>query len=103
MIAEKENPSLDEIARFERAFRVQADLFLAALVERDLQRTIPVPKKGASRHSGSTVSVRDVLWHLVEEELQHRGELNALLWQIDVDAPILDWIGWVALNESQKN
>jgi uncharacterized damage-inducible protein DinB len=30
------------------------------------------------------VTVRSMLWHLVEEELQHRGELNALLWQIDV-------------------
>jgi len=35
-----------------------------------------------------------VLWHLVEEELQHRGELNALLWQIDVEAPVMSWIDW---------
>jgi len=34
------------------------------------------------------------LWHLVEEELQHRGELNALLWQIDVEAPVSSWIDW---------
>jgi uncharacterized damage-inducible protein DinB len=32
--------------------------------------------------------IGDVLWHMVEEEFQHRGELNALLWQIDVDPPI---------------
>ena len=38
--------------------------------------------------------MRDALWHLVEEELQHRGEINALLWQIDVDAPIVNWIDW---------
>jgi len=35
-----------------------------------------------------------MLWHMVEEELQHRGELNALLWQIDVDAPVFDWLDW---------
>jgi uncharacterized damage-inducible protein DinB len=35
-----------------------------------------------------------MLWHLVEEELQHRGELNALFWQIDVDPPVTDWIDW---------
>ena len=35
-----------------------------------------------------------MLWHLVEEELQHRGELNALLWQIDVEAPVSRWIDW---------
>jgi uncharacterized damage-inducible protein DinB len=30
----------------------------------------------------------DVLWHEVEEELQHRGEMNALFWQMGMDPPI---------------
>jgi uncharacterized damage-inducible protein DinB len=34
------------------------------------------------------VSVRQMLLHMVEEELQHRGEMNALLWQIDVEPPV---------------
>jgi len=34
------------------------------------------------------VSVRTMLIHMVEEELQHRGEMNALLWQLDVDPPV---------------
>jgi uncharacterized damage-inducible protein DinB len=34
------------------------------------------------------ISVRNMLLHMVEEELQHRGEMNALLWQIDVDPPV---------------
>jgi uncharacterized damage-inducible protein DinB len=101
-IAQKENPSLEEITRFERAFQVQVDLFLARLVEGDLQRSFPVPKGGATLYGQPMVAVRDMLWHLVEEELQHRGELNALLWQMDVDAPIFDWIGWVGLSKSQK-
>jgi uncharacterized damage-inducible protein DinB len=37
------------------------------------------------------VNLRTIIWHLVEEELQHRGEINALLWQIDVDAPTRSW------------
>jgi uncharacterized damage-inducible protein DinB len=39
-------------------------------------------------------SVRNMLWHLVEEELQHRGEINALLWQMDIDPPITGWGTW---------
>ncbi|MGA2665412.1 MAG: DinB family protein [Nitrososphaerales archaeon] len=101
-IAEKENPSLEEVARFERAFQAQVDLFLGGLVEGDLQRTIPIPKAVASSYGSPTVTVRDALWHLVEEELQHRGELNALLWQMDVEAPILSWIGWAELHGSQE-
>jgi uncharacterized damage-inducible protein DinB len=38
--------------------------------------------------------VKQMLWHLVEEELQHRGELNALFWQMNIDPPITDWIDW---------
>jgi uncharacterized damage-inducible protein DinB len=41
-----------------------------------------------------TITLRQMLWHLVEEELQHRGELNALLWQMDIDPPVTDWLDW---------
>jgi uncharacterized damage-inducible protein DinB len=43
--------------------------------------------------------IGDVLWHVVEEELQHRGELNALLWQMDVDPPIATVEDWNASKE----
>lgn len=33
-------------------------------------------------------SVRNMLLHMAEEELQHRGEMNALPWQLDVDPPV---------------
>ena len=36
-------------------------------------------------------SLRTIIWHVVEEELQHRGELNALFWQMDIDAPTSAW------------
>ncbi|MHB1908577.1 MAG: DinB family protein [Nitrososphaerales archaeon] len=34
--------------------------------------------------------LKSVLNHMVEEELQHRGETNALFWQMDIDPPISD-------------
>ena len=34
--------------------------------------------------------LKSVLNHMVEEELQHRGETNALFWQMEVDPPISD-------------
>lgn len=37
------------------------------------------------------MNLRTIIWHMVEEELQHRGELNALFWQQDVDAPTRAW------------
>jgi uncharacterized damage-inducible protein DinB len=37
------------------------------------------------------MNLRTIIWHMVEEELQHRGEMNALFWQIDRDAPTRAW------------
>jgi uncharacterized damage-inducible protein DinB len=44
---------------------------------------------------GKTVKItaEDVLIHLFEEEIHHRGELNALLWQMGVDPPPMGWKG----------
>lgn len=45
------------------------------------------------------IRLRHMLWHMVEEELQHRGELNALLWQINVDPPIIGWDDWMSQHQ----
>ena len=34
------------------------------------------------------IPARTMLLHMAEEELQHRGEMNALLWQLGVDPPV---------------
>jgi uncharacterized damage-inducible protein DinB len=40
-----------------------------------------------------SVTAEDVLIHMFEEEVHHRGELIALLWQINVEPPIMGWKG----------
>lgn len=37
------------------------------------------------------VSVEDVLIHLFEEEVHHRGELIAMFWQMNVTPPLMGW------------
>ncbi len=37
------------------------------------------------------VTAEDVLVHVFEEEVHHRGELIALLWQMDVEPPLMGW------------
>ncbi|MGC2289111.1 MAG: DinB family protein [Thermoplasmata archaeon] len=64
----------------------KTDRFVLAQLEKlrpsDLSRTFPI--LGSRRR----ISLRILLLHMAEEELQHRGEMNALLWQEDVDPPI---------------
>ena len=37
------------------------------------------------------VTAEDVLIHVFEEEVHHRGELIALLWQLGIEPPMMSW------------
>ena len=39
------------------------------------------------------VTVEDVLVHVFEEEVHHRGELIVLLWQMEIEWPLMSWKG----------
>jgi uncharacterized damage-inducible protein DinB len=68
--------------------------YLDGLSPSDIGKTLRASwVEGGHRHR-KRITVRDMLWHLVEEELQHRGELNALLWQCDIDPPVWGWDDW---------
>lgn len=86
-------PSLADVRKDERYVQAQIGRIMAELTEEDLTRTVHREKGEGSTHV-CDIPVREVFWHLVEEELQHRGEINALLWQIDVEAPVYDWVDW---------
>jgi uncharacterized damage-inducible protein DinB len=44
-------------------------------------------------HKITKITTEDVLIHVFEEEVHHRGELIALLWQMDIDPPEMGWKG----------
>jgi len=37
------------------------------------------------------ITAEDVLIHVFEEEVHHRGELIALLWQMNIEPPLMGW------------
>ncbi len=76
---------VDRIARTSRA--LARSLTPARLDERFVIRGI----QGNGKPFEMRANLRTILWHMVEEELQHRGEMNALFWQMDVDAPTRAW------------
>lgn len=39
----------------------------------------------------SEVTAEDILIHVFEEEVHHRGEIIALLWQMNVEPPPMGW------------
>ena len=38
-----------------------------------------------------TVTAEDILIHVFEEEVHHRGEIIALLWQMGIEPPPMGW------------
>jgi uncharacterized damage-inducible protein DinB len=94
--------TLDDLRKYERATEDQVDRFFARLSDKDLDRTFLVPKLPPWWDEDFTAGVRGTLLHVVEHELQHRGEMNALLWQIDVEPPILDWGGFEEMHHRKS-
>lgn len=94
---------LDGVKREERKIDSFVKKFLQKLAPKDLptaviwHETDPKGKKWTIE-----ITLRDMLWQLVGEELQHRGELNALLWQIGIDPPITEWVDWQADRSRSK-
>ena len=58
--------------------------YLKSLTTQGLKRTYSV-----KNDDGTTIRVtaQDILIHMFEEEVDHRGELNALLWQMGIEPP----------------
>jgi uncharacterized damage-inducible protein DinB len=58
--------------------------FLAKMGPKDLDRKffIQVDKR--------SITIRSMLLQMIEGDLQHKGELNALLWQMDIQPPAID-------------
>ena len=77
--------TLAEARRETRAIDRRVLRVLASLRPSDLDRRFALPKRW---HARRPIVLRELLVHMIEEELQHRGEMNALLWQAGRDPPV---------------
>ena len=83
--------TLAEARREMRAIDRRVLGVLASLRPGDLDRRYALPKRWRVRER---IVLRELLVHMIEEELQHRGEMNALLWQMNIDPPIGSYKDW---------
>lgn len=74
-------------AEAERATREvdrRVSAFLNTLRAKDLDRKFFI------RVDRRSITIRAMLLQMIEGDLQHKGELNALLWQMDIEPPSVD-------------
>lgn len=80
--------TIEAVATHEKTTGDAVMAYTEKLTETDLDREIKFSGESPPSKMG------DICWHMVEEELQHRGELNALLWQLNVDPPLGSYEQW---------
>lgn len=78
-----------------RALNHRVDSLVRSLIDplkqSDLGRMYVVSGTVDGKPYRMKLSLADIIWHMLEEELQHRGELNALFWQMGINPPTRAW------------
>ena len=64
--------------------------YLNSLTTGQLEKTYAVTDDDGKSFE---VTTTDILIHIFEEEVHHRGEVIALLWQMNVEPPQMGWKG----------
>ena len=65
---------------------------IASLSSDDLTRIVVFPRR---ERPSVQMTVEDVLIQNLTEQLHHRGELIALLWQMNIEPPEMQWTWYV--------
>jgi len=80
--------TFDDVKRYMKHVEKRMQNYLGSLSAKGLQKEYSVENDAGEKVK---ITVEDVLVHVFEEEVHHRGELIALLWQMDVRPPLMGW------------
>ena len=81
----EEFKSLKEIGVYMRHVEKRMHDYLETLSPENLKKKYEVGPKGETE----TKTAEDILVHVFEEEVHHRGELIALFWQMGIEPPVI--------------
>ena len=82
----------EELRSLSRRVDSSVRQFMDSLTSEALGRPFVVRgTSGDGKPYTMTTCPADIVWHMVEEQLQHIGELNALFWQLDINPPTHAW------------
>jgi len=83
-----EYKTMKDVESYMRQVERRMRSYLNSLTPENLMATFRV-----KNDAGETIEVtaEDILIHVFEEEVHHRGELIALLWQMDIEPPLMGW------------
>ena len=80
--------NIEKIGKYVEQVESKANAYLSKVTPEELSRKIERKQRDGT---SITVTVKDILIDFFQEETHHRGELIALLWQMDVRPPHTSW------------
>src|SRR3972149_8641068 len=83
--------TVDDMRKYESEVDSMVMSLIGSLREKDLQK-IHAIQDGSVIHN---VTMEAIAMHMIEEELQHRGEINCMFWQQNIDPPIIEYGEWL--------
>jgi len=80
--------SIEDIRRYMQQVEARLHRYLDSLSSKELMK-----KYTRTNDAGENIEItaEDVLVHVFEEEVHHRGEIIGLLWQMGVEPPLMGW------------
>lgn len=82
--------TFDDVKTYMEKVEQRMNKYLLSLPAQGLKKRYEVT---GETHKVTKVTAEDILIHMFEEEVHHRGELIALFWQIGIDPPDMGWRG----------
>ncbi len=84
----EEYPTYQDVKTYMEHVETRMHSYLKTLPANGLQTKYAVTNDA---NETEEITAEDVLIHVFEEEVHHRGELIALLWQIGIEPPLMGW------------
>ncbi len=82
--------TFDEVRAYMEHIEKRTSSYLQSLSSKWLGKKYKITGED---HKAIMFTAEDILIHVFEEEVHHRGELIALFWQMGIDPPSMGWKG----------
>jgi uncharacterized damage-inducible protein DinB len=88
----EEYTTLKEIEDYMQKVENRMNKYVKSLSQKDLKKKHDVSGSQTwTEGKREMVTAEDILVHVFEEEVHHRGELIALFWQIGIEPPVIGY------------
>jgi len=80
--------SIEDIGKYMQQVEARLHKYLDSLSSKELMKKYTCTNDA---DESIEITAEDVLIHVFEEEVHHRGEIIGLLWQMGVEPPLMGW------------